>query len=121
MICKDGGEKSEAYRLRAPQRILCSLGSSAAVDAHATQRLEARIGQHEDAAVVGLEVVDLFAKEQDPEILAHELDRIQWRLGAWLGGGKPVDRRINGDDTEMRFAMHVIAWTCVAVDSLPPQ
>jgi hypothetical protein len=50
--------------------------------------MEAVIGQDEDAAVVGLEVVDLLAEEDEPEVFAEEFDDIEGGLRAGGVGGE---------------------------------
>lgn len=65
------GGSLRTYRLRSPHGLVDGFGARAAIHAHARQRVEARVRQHEGAAVIGLEVVDLLAaEEKGPEIFA---------------------------------------------------
>ena len=103
---KDGGEgrpkrkekkKNEATHSLSPtQRLLRGFDAGFAVDAHAADGLEALVCQHEDAAVVCLEVVDLLAEEQGPQIFADELDVVEGGLGAGAVGAESVFREENG-------------------------
>jgi hypothetical protein len=52
------------------------------VKRHAAEGLERIVGEDVDAAVVGLEVVDLLAEEERPEIFAQELDAVEGCCGA---------------------------------------
>jgi hypothetical protein len=67
-------EGIKTHRLRPTQRLLRGFDAGFPVDAHATDRLEALVRQHKDSAVVRLEVVDLLAEEQRPEVFADEFD-----------------------------------------------
>lgn len=49
----------------------------AGVDAHAGEGAEGVVGEDVDAAVVGLEVVDLLLEDEHPEVLADELDGVE--------------------------------------------
>jgi hypothetical protein len=71
---RDGLDKKDTHCLRPTQRLLRGFDASFPVDAHAADRLEALVCQHKDSAVVCLEVVDLFAEEQRPEVFADEFD-----------------------------------------------
>jgi len=73
----DESRREVQKRLGAPLGFLRAARSQGA----SLQRLEAVVGQHKGAAVVGLEVINLFAEDGDPEVLAEELDRVQ-RVGA---------------------------------------
>jgi hypothetical protein len=66
--------KQETHRLRPTQRLLRSFDAGFPVDAHAADRLEALVCQDKDSAVVCLEVVDLLAEQQRPEVFADEFD-----------------------------------------------
>lgn len=66
----------ETYCLCSTQCFFRRFHTSFPVNAHATDRLEALVRQHEDAAVVGLQVVDLLAEKQRPEVFADELDAV---------------------------------------------
>jgi hypothetical protein len=59
-------ENDETHSLRPTQRLFGRFDAGFAVDAHAADGLEALVGQHEDAAVVGFQVVDLLAEQQRP-------------------------------------------------------
>jgi len=76
--------------LRPTQSLLGGFDAGFPVDAHATDRLEALVRQHEDAPVVRLEVVDLLAEQQRPQVFADELDVVQGRLWAWAVGAESV-------------------------------
>lgn len=73
-------------------RLLRGFGSRASIDAHAVERLEARVGQDVDSAMVRFEVVDLFAVEESPKVFTDELDRVEGSLGAGLAGGEAGGR-----------------------------
>lgn len=60
------------------------------VEAHPRQGLEGVVGEDVDAAVVGLEVVDLLAEEEGPEVFAEEFDRVEGGGGAGGGAGYTV-------------------------------
>jgi hypothetical protein len=66
--------EQETHRLRPTQRLLRGFDAGFPVDAHAADRLEALVCQDKDSAVVCLEVVDLLAEEQGPEVFADEFD-----------------------------------------------
>ena len=52
------------------------------IEAHPAQRLEGIIRQHVDAAMVCLEIVDLFFEEQGPELFTQEFDDVERGRGA---------------------------------------
>ena len=68
---REGGRKKKTYRLGAGD------GAAAGVGAHAREGAEGVVGEDVDAAVVGLEVVNLLAEHEHPQVLAYELDRVQ--------------------------------------------
>lgn len=71
------------YQLRPRKRLINRLSTRySPIHTHPTQRLEAIISQHVDAAMVRLEVVDLLAEDEEPEVFADELDAVEWGLGA---------------------------------------
>jgi hypothetical protein len=82
--------QEKTHGLRPTQRLLRGFDASFPVDAHAADRLEALVGQHEDSAVVCLEVVDLLAEEQRPEVFADEFDVVEGGLGAGPVGAESV-------------------------------
>lgn len=80
----DGQETPlKTHRLRAIQRLLGCFHARFPVYAHATDGLEACVGQDEDSSVVGFQVVDLFAEEKGPEVFADEFDAVEGRC--WAG------------------------------------
>lgn len=83
-------EGRKTHGLRPTQRLLRGFDASFPVDAHAADRLEALVRQHEDSAVVRLEVVDLLAEEQGPEVFADEFDVVERGLRAWAVGAESV-------------------------------
>lgn len=85
----------QTHRLCAIQRFLRRFHAGFPVHAHAADGLKALVGQHEDAAVVCLEVVDLLAEEKGPEILADEFDAVQSRLWPWTIGAESIVARIS--------------------------
>ena len=48
--------------------------------------METVIGEDENAAVVGFEVVDLFAEDEEPEVFADEFDGVEGGCGAGFVG-----------------------------------
>lgn len=65
-------------------------GLAPGIGTHARQGAERVVGQNVDAAVVRLEVVDLLAEDQHPQILAHELDGVEGVVEARAVAGEPV-------------------------------
>ena len=65
-------------------------GLAPGIGAHARQGAERVVGQDVDAAVVRLEVVDLLAEDQHPQVLAHELDGVEGVVEARAVAGEPV-------------------------------
>ena len=45
--------------------------------AHLGERLEVLVCENVDATVIGLQVIDLFAKDKSPEVFAEEFDDVE--------------------------------------------
>lgn len=75
------GSTQEQGKKKTEPRITYRLGPNdglaAGLGAHARKRAEGVVRQHVDAAVVGLEVVDLLLEDEGPEVLAEELDDVE--------------------------------------------
>lgn len=76
-------DKTRTHRLRFRQRLVQPSGASRPVDRHPRQRRKPRVRQHKGAAVVRLEIVNLFAEDERPEVLAEELYHVQRRVRTW--------------------------------------
>lgn len=64
----------------------------ARVGAHPRQRTEQVVGEHIDAAVIGLEVVDLLLEDERPEILADKFYRVKGVVEARAVAGESLDQ-----------------------------
>jgi hypothetical protein len=80
----------KTHRLRPTQRLLRCFHARFPVYAHATQRLEARVCENEDASVVRFQVIYLFAEKERPEVFADEFDAVEGRLRAGAVGAESV-------------------------------
>lgn len=81
---KRKGEKKEkkkkTYRISPPQRFLSRFGSRSPINRHATHGLKSRIRQDKDSSMIRFQIVDLFPKENGPEIFTDEFDGVQGSL-----------------------------------------
>lgn len=77
-------KKGATYRLRFED------GLATRFCAHAGERPEGVVGQHVDAAVVGLEIVDLLLENEGPEVFAEELDDVESVVEARAVAGEAV-------------------------------
>lgn len=80
----DGGADTQGSQSAAddaagkPEEGLCAdNGLAACLRAHARKRAEGIIGQNVDSAVVRLQVVNVLAKDEGPEVFAEELDDVE--------------------------------------------
>lgn len=77
---KEKEKKKKTYRISPPQRFLSRFGSSSPIDRHATHGLKSRIRQNKDSSMIRFQIVDLFPKENGPEIFTDEFDGVQGSL-----------------------------------------
>ena len=80
-------QREATYRLRPNDSLPARVG------AHPRQRTEQVVGEHIDAAVIGLEVVDLLLEDERPEILADKFYRVKGVVEARAVAGESVCRR----------------------------
>lgn len=67
-------------------------GLAAGVGAHAPEGPEHVVRQDVDAAVVGLEVVNLLLEDEGPQVLAQELDHVERVVEAGAVAGEAAQR-----------------------------
>jgi hypothetical protein len=95
------------YRLRADNGLAAGLG------AHARERAEGSISQDVDAAVVRLEIIDLLAEDEHPEVLAEELDDIES-----IRESRPIGRESAPPPKLALALLHLISYSAVRTQGL---